>query len=211
MNSPASQNPDDNGAPASDPLIVLFAEAEQLPAITGTASRLAAIVVSGESDETTQNELRRSGCPVLVRNGSPADGHAANGLHIDGPPDDVRRARNALMDGTMLGAGPAMTRHAGLDLGEAQPDYVMFGKIAVDTSTEDVRPADELIIWWADVIEVPSVAVAVTRGDVTELLRAGADFVAVSSLVWSSDNPENTLETLINDAAASRGEVGAIA
>lgn len=61
-------------------------------------------------------------------------------------------------------------------LGEAGADYIAFGRLS---SAEEAREKQlELIAWWAELFEVPCVALgSSTVDEAVTLARSGADFV----------------------------------
>jgi thiamine-phosphate pyrophosphorylase len=127
------------------------------------------------------------------------DGGAA--LLIDHHPDIVARigadgthARDAgtlssafalLKPEGIVGAGELHSRDDAMRAGEAGADYVMFG----EPDRADQRPSFDAIVervaWWAELFVVPCVAYAAHLDEIGPLSAAGADFIAVESLVWS--------------------------
>lgn len=108
----------------------------------------------------------------------------ADGVHLSWHKDQEKRfaeAREALGLRFMLGADAGRSRHEAMVIGEAAGDYVAFGipPHVEDRATAKDRQTD-LITWWSELFEVPSVAFdAEDAGDVARLAAAGADFVAV--------------------------------
>ena len=70
---------------------------------------------------------------------------------------------------------------------EAGADYVAFGAFFATRTKRAATPADpEILQWWAEIFTVPCVAIGgITPANCAPLARAGADFLAVSSAVWS--------------------------
>ncbi len=91
----------------------------------------------------------------------------------------LKDARARLGTGSILGAECGTSRHAAMELGEAGADYLGF-------SDPDGNLGD-LIAWWAELFEVPCVALdpadLKTAG---ELARRGADFVRPADAMWTS-------------------------
>ena len=89
-----------------------------------------------------------------------------------------------------------VTCHASRDLaltaGEAGADYVAFGAFFPSPTKDAQLGADPaLLSWWAEMIELPSVAIGgITAENCAPLVRAGADFLAVSSAVWNHPEGE---------------------
>ncbi|WP_044560891.1 thiamine phosphate synthase, partial [Azospirillum sp. B4] len=54
------------------------------------------------------------------------------------------------------------------------------------TKETEYRATPELLTWWQKMMEIPCVAIGgITPGNCGELVRAGADFLAVVSSVWN--------------------------
>ena len=65
-----------------------------------------------------------------------------------------------MQDKMMVGAGGAKTRDDALELGEARPDYLFFGRFGYD-NTPDPHPRNlTLGRWWAEMIEIPCIVLA---------------------------------------------------
>jgi thiamine-phosphate pyrophosphorylase len=90
-------------------------------------------------------------------------------------------ARQLLGADSIVAGDAGRSRDAAMRLGEAGADYVGFGvhDFVTDKQTAAERRL-ELIQWWAEIFEVPCVALDVsTASDAERLARAGADFVAI--------------------------------
>ena len=66
--------------------------------------------------------------------------------------------------------------------GEAGADYVMFGGPG---GAEPDGGVVERVAWWADIFNVPCVAYAHDLGAIGDLVRAGADFIALGDAVFA--------------------------
>ena len=86
-----------------------------------------------------------------------------------------------------------ISRHLAIEAAERGADYVAFGAF-FPTATKDPKArADlEILEWWSSMTTVPCVAIGgITVENCGELVRAGADFLAVVGGVWSHpDGPE---------------------
>ena len=66
-------------------------------------------------------------------------------------------------------------------------DYVAIGPVFATGTKADapVEAEPEIIAWWSEIMELPSVAIGgITPANCAPLVRAGADFLAVVSAVW---------------------------
>jgi thiamine-phosphate pyrophosphorylase len=104
----------------------------------------------------------------------------ADGVHIDGSGERLEGALRAIKPGHIVGAGGLPTRDAAMTAGEAGADYLMFGGGA-ETHAQIV----ERVAWWAEIFNVPCIGYAHDLGAIGELVRAGADFIALGDAVFA--------------------------
>jgi thiamine-phosphate pyrophosphorylase len=83
------------------------------------------------------------------------------------------------------------SRHLAMEAGEAGADYVAFGAFFPTTTKETMYRAEPAILsWWTTLFGTPCVAIGgITADNAAPLVRAGADFIAVSNAVWSANDP----------------------
>jgi thiamine-phosphate pyrophosphorylase len=113
----------------------------------------------------------------------------ADGVHLGQGDGDPREARSVLGPTAQIGVTCHDSRHLAMEAGEAGADYVAFGAF-YPTTTKDVshRPDPSILSWWTTVFEIPCVAIGgITPVNAPALVKAGADFVAVSNAVWGGD------------------------
>jgi len=110
-----------------------------------------------------------------------------DGVHIDRGDGRIKAARATIGNNAILGVACRDSRHLAMEAGEAGADYVAFGAFFPTESEEISAHADiDLLSWWSEMMEVPCVATGgVTPANCGELVRAGADFVAVGASVWN--------------------------
>ena len=116
----------------------------------------------------------------------------ADGVHLGQKDGDVREARDELGKDAQIGVTCHASRHLALEAGEAGADYVAFGAFFPSQTKETEHRAEtELLEWWHEMVEIPSVAIGgITPENCRALVDAGADFLAVSGAVWSGDEVE---------------------
>ncbi|NDC58425.1 MAG: thiamine phosphate synthase [Alphaproteobacteria bacterium] len=117
----------------------------------------------------------------------------ADGVHVGQTDAPYAEARRILGPDRIVGVTCHASRHLAMEAGEAGADYVAFGAFYPSTTKEPAHQADvELLAWWADLMEVPCVAIGgITADNAEPLVRAGADFLAVTAGVWAHpDGPE---------------------
>jgi len=129
----------------------------------------------------------------------------ADGLHLGQGDGDVREARGELGAEMQIGVTCHNSRHLAMEAGEAGADYVAFGAF-YPTQTKQVEHQAELetIEIWASTMELPCVAIGgITADNATPIVKAGADFLAVSSGVWyHADGPTAAVKAFANILAS---------
>jgi thiamine-phosphate pyrophosphorylase len=129
----------------------------------------------------------------------------ADGVHLGQQDGTVREAREALGREAQIGVTCHASRHFAMEAGEAGADYVAFGSFfPSETKASDHRPDPEILEWWQSIFEIPCVAIGgITPHNCKPLVRAGADFLAVSHAVWSGGEEQAVRDFVhaIEDAA----------
>jgi thiamine-phosphate pyrophosphorylase len=126
----------------------------------------------------------------------------ADGVHLGQDDGDPVEARELLGRDAQIGVTCHDSRHMAMEAGDAGADYVAFGAF-FPTTTKEVkhRPGLDLLTWWQAVFELPCVAIGgITPENCAPLVRAGADFLAVSGAVWNGD--EAAMVRAFNEAIA---------
>jgi thiamine-phosphate pyrophosphorylase len=109
----------------------------------------------------------------------------ADGVHLpkmDSLPEleqAYRAARALLGAGRTVGASVGLIRHDAMVLGELGADYIAFE----DQPGADPQVLCDTVSWWAELFEVPCVALGLPDAETAaRLAAAGADFVAAGPL-----------------------------
>jgi len=124
----------------------------------------------------------------------------ADGVHIGQQDARYAEARKLLGPDKTIGVTCHDSRHLAMEAAEAGADYVAFGAF-FPTITKDVEThaAPELLTWWQETFLIPCVAIGGIKVENCGLLaQAGADFVAVSSGVWSHPDGAKAAVTAFN-------------
>lgn len=125
----------------------------------------------------------------------------ADGIHLDagaGAVDEAVRKQGGRM---MVGAGGAKTRDEALALGEAQPDYLFFGRFGFDNQPEPHARNLALGRWWAEMVAIPCIVMGGSQIDsLAAVAQTGADFALLSQAVFGEGR----------DAAAAVAEANAL-
>jgi thiamine-phosphate pyrophosphorylase len=115
-----------------------------------------------------------------------AKSFGADGAHIGQEDMAYEEARRLLGPDKIIGVTCHDSRHLAMEAAEAGADYVAFGAFFPTRTKEPKSKAEiELLSWWSEIFEVPSVAIGgITPENCAPLIAAGADFLAVSAGVW---------------------------
>ena len=102
-------------------------------------------------------------------------------------------ARRVLGGDAIVGVAAQGSRHQAMDAGERGAEFVGIGPAG------EGGPALDLITWWADLMEVPSVAFGARTPDECALaVDAGADFLSPDPAFWAAaDGPAVALGRLL--------------
>ena len=114
----------------------------------------------------------------------------AEGVHVGADDMPAARARAIVGPELQIGVSCYDSRDLAMRAGEDGADYVAFGAFFPSpTKDTSIRADLELLRWWADLMELPVVAIGgINAGNCGELVRAGADFLAVVSAVWDHED-----------------------
>ena len=105
-----------------------------------------------------------------------------DGVHVRADRQNVKSLRRALGEDMIVGASCGNSRHLAMTAGEADADYICFGEL----DERHAPPDPEVIAWWAEIMEIPCVALGgIDLDNAEEFLAAGADFLCVGMAVWN--------------------------
>ncbi|WP_396593676.1 thiamine phosphate synthase [Brevundimonas sp. R86498] len=109
-----------------------------------------------------------------------------DGVHVGQGDAPVASARRLMGPSAMIGVTCHDSRHLGMEAAEAGADYVAFGAFyPTATKATEHRPEPDILTIWQETMVIPSVAIGgITVDNAAPLVRAGADFLAVSHGVW---------------------------
>jgi len=111
----------------------------------------------------------------------------ADGVHVGQSDASYAEARAALGKDRIVGVTCHDSRDLAYEAAEAGADYVAFGAFYPTGTKEPSHWAEpELLEIWQETMETPCVAIGgITVENAEPLVRAGADFLAVSAGVWA--------------------------
>jgi thiamine-phosphate pyrophosphorylase len=125
----------------------------------------------------------------LILNDRPdlAARYDCDGVHIGQDDGPYAEARRLVGRHRVVGVTCHASRHTAMEAAEAGADYVAFGAFfATATKDAKTRADPELLEIWQETMLTPCVAIGgITPANCRPLVAAGADFIAVSSGVWS--------------------------
>lgn len=184
--------------------------AQQLAAALDGGDVAAVLLPADAEGALIQTAQSRDVAALLADDPAAAKRLNADGVHLN-PGGKVKAARKALGDDAIVGMHCATSRHEAMMAGEAGSDYVAFTAPEPDRGPpETAHDAEHTgnFTWWQAVMEIPCVAMAapggpaVTLDDVTPLVSAGADFVALDEAVWQHGNGPAAAVAEANDRIA---------
>jgi len=130
-----------------------------------------------------------------------------DGAHVGQNDLAAPAARALLGPGLTLGVTCHDSRDLAMQAGEAGADYVAFGAF-FPTVTKDAptRAEPELLAWWAELMELPCVAIGgIDAANCAPLVQAGASFLAVVGAVWQHpDGPDAGVRAMNAAITAAR-------
>ena len=133
--------------------------------------------------------------------------HGCDGAHVGQEDTPAAVARKILGDLT-LGVTCHDSRELAFAAGEDGADYVAFGAFfPTETKLAPTRADPEILRWWSEIAELPSVAIGgITAANCAPLVQAGADFLAVIGAVWNHpEGPGAGVREMNAAIAAARG------
>lgn len=156
---------------------------------------VASLIIDGEGEhlqrlaEAVVPIAQMAGVAALVRNDTRIAGRSkADGVHIDSGLADIAAAVEKMRPKLIVGAGGARARHEAMTVGEANPDYLFFGRLDGDTLDGIFPKALDLAAWWSELFLIPAMVMGGrTIASVEEAARAGVEFVALRTAVF--DDP----------------------
>jgi len=140
---------------------------------------------------------RRNGV-ALILNDDPELAAAldCDGVHIGQSDSSLAEARRLMGSDRVVGVTCHDSRHLAMDAAEGGADYVAFGAFFPTNTKQAASRADpDILSIWQETMLIPCVAIGGIKVDnASELVAAGADFVAVSAGVWEyPDGPASAV------------------
>lgn len=145
---------------------------------------------------------------ALLMNDRPdlAAATGCDGVHVGQADAGYAEARRILGPDGIVGVTCHDSRHLAMEAAEAGADYVAFGAFfPTATKAPKSRAEPEILAWCQEILTVQSVAIGgITPENCRPLVRAGADFLAVISSVWTHpDGPAAAVRAFDRAIAAA--------
>ncbi len=106
----------------------------------------------------------------------------ADGVHVTQPGERLNAALDSLKPERIVGIGGIVDKDQAMSAGEKDIDYVMFGDL--EPGGETAESVLERASWWAEIFNVPCIAVAHDLAEVEALARTGAEFIALAAEIF---------------------------
>ena len=140
---------------------------------------------SSAAEPLVQHAQSRGAAALLLTDVDLARRIRADGVHLPHGKDmegQYRSARQVVGPSAIVGVHAGKSRHDAMMLAEAGADYIAFG---IPEGIQDYESARQrrldLVTWWAEIFQVPCVALDVeTPEDAAQLAAAGADFIGIT-------------------------------
>ncbi|PKA41665.1 thiamine phosphate synthase [Rhizobium sullae] len=144
--------------------------------------------------------IQNAGAAALIAGDSRIAGRAkADGLHLTGSAAEIAEAIDKYEGKLIIGGGKAADRHTALEIGEARPDYIFFGKLDGDIKPEAHPKNVALGEWWASMIEIPCVVMGGTDpASALVVAQSGAEFVALRLAVFGEPGQAASIVAQVN-------------
>ena len=120
-----------------------------------------------------------------------------DGVHVGQTDTPYFEARTFLGDDAIVGVTCHASTHLAMEAGEAGADYIAFGAFFESTTKNRKFAAEKaLLTQWQETMLVPCVAIGgINIENCRPIVKAGADFIAVSAGVWDyRDGPASAVK-----------------
>ena len=121
---------------------------------------------------------------IVIDHSRVAGRTGADGIHVETGIADIKAAMRTFKPDRIVGAGNLKTRHAAMEAGGEDVDYVLFGRLRGDTHPQAHPKAVALAEWWGELMQVPVVLAAGNSIATLDQLPRNIDFIALDRAVW---------------------------
>lgn len=121
----------------------------------------------------------------------------ADGFHIESDLNTLEHFDSQKKGHKIVGFGNLRDRHSAMIAGEANVDYLLFGKLGSDKKPHAHPRNIHLAQWWAEVMEIPAIIQAGSDfANFDEVVQTACEFIAVEEVLFAHDNPFLLLEMM---------------
>ncbi|MET3559340.1 thiamine-phosphate pyrophosphorylase [Bartonella japonica] len=121
----------------------------------------------------------------------------ADGFHIENDLNTLKYLDTQKKGQKIIGFGNLRNRHSAMIAGEANVDYLLFGKLGFDKKPHAHPRNIQLAQWWAEVMEIPAIIQAGSDfATFDEVVQTACEFIAVEEIIFAHDNPFLLLEMM---------------
>ena len=123
----------------------------------------------------------------------------ASGVHVGIDDKKISQIRQNSPKNFVIGASCYDSKHLAMEAGEQGADYISFGAFfETQTKISRGKPTVEILNWASEILNLPIVAIGgINNKNCVELVKNGADFLAVISYVWQhSEGVEVAIKNL---------------
>lgn len=116
----------------------------------------------------------------------------ADGVHLGVEDGSISAARKKSPSNFVIGASCYDSKHLSIEAAEQGANYISFGAFfPSQTKISRGNPSQEILQWSSEMLNLPIVAIGgITDKNCASLAKAGADFLAIISYVWSHPDSE---------------------
>jgi len=110
----------------------------------------------------------------------------ASGVHVGIDDKKISQIRQNSPKNFVIGASCYDSKHLAMEAGEQGADYISFGAFfETQTKISRGKPTVEILNWASEILNLPIVAIGgINDKNCGELIKNGADFLAVISYAW---------------------------
>lgn len=153
--------------------------------------------------------LAKKNIPLIINdNVEIALASSADGVHLGSDDCSVKIARSKCGNDFIIGASAYDSIEIAKLAAEKTADYVCFGAFFASTTKITKTSADvQLLRDWKTLFKLPAGAIGgINPKNAKEIIKAGADFIAVGGAIWQSKNITKTMEQFKAVIQSSKGE-----
>lgn len=145
--------------------------------------------------------IQGHGVAALVCDDTRALGRSgADGIVFHQPDQEFRDLAARFSPQKIVGFSGSFSRHRALELGEANPDFLYFGKTNGDIRPEPHPKNLAIANWWSELVEIPCAVMGGSSIDsIIECAASGAEFGVLGLAVFANTDGPGEAVRLANE------------